>query len=144
MENTRRHQEPGVKTYQGGCHCGALRFEVELDLAKGATRCNCSICTRIAQTSTAVKPEVFRALKGEAEAGTYEWGGKTGKRYFCRTCGIHCYGRGFLEEIGGAYVSVNYNCLDDVDPNQLDITYWDGRHNNWYAGTRPSPWPIFT
>jgi hypothetical protein len=39
-------------------------------------------------------------------------------------------------------VSVNVNCLDDVDPWQLSITYWDGRHDNWEAGPRPAPWPI--
>jgi len=56
---------------------------------------------------------------------------------------VHCFGRGYLAEVGGDFVSVNYNCLDDVDPASLDITYWDGRHNNWYAGTRPAPWPVF-
>jgi hypothetical protein len=57
-------------------------------------------------------------------------------------CGVHCFGRGHLVELGGDYVSVNLNCLDDVDPNQLSVVYWDGRHNNWIAGQRPAPWPI--
>ena len=29
--------------------------------------------------------------------------------------------------------------LDDVDPARLTYRYWDGRHNNWDAGTRDAP-----
>jgi hypothetical protein len=47
-----------------------------------------------------------------------------------------------LEEAGGDYVSVNLNCMDDIDANQLELHYWDGRHNNWHAGARGTPWPI--
>jgi hypothetical protein len=132
-----------IGTYRGGCHCGAVRFEAELDLGKGASRCNCSICTKVAQTGATVQPEAFRLLSGEAALGHYEWGGRTAQRCFCKTCGVHCFARGHLAELGGDYVSVNYNCLDDVDPATLTVSYWDGRHNNWYAGTRPQPWPIF-
>jgi hypothetical protein len=131
-----------TKKYVGGCHCGAVRFEVETDLGKGASRCNCSICTKIAQTGGIVKPAAFKVIAGEGNLGMYEWGAKIGQRYFCKTCGIHCFGRGHLEVIGGDYVSVNYNCLDDVDPSELKVIYFDGRHDNWQAGPRDRPWPI--
>ena len=134
-----------VGTHAGGCHCGALRFEVEVDPTKGAARCNCSICTKTAVTSCIVKPAAFTLLsKDEESLGTYEWGGKISRRFFCKRCGVHCFGRGFLAEVGGDYVSVNLNCLDDVDPNALAIVHWDGRHNNWQAGPRDAPWPIVT
>jgi hypothetical protein len=132
----------GMKKHSGGCHCGALRFEVELDLDAGGTRCNCSICTMVAQTSSIVKPSAFHLLSNEDSLATYAWGGKTGTRYFCKTCGIHAYGRGHLAELGGDYVTINLHCVDGVDPSQLKVMYWDGRHNNWHAGPRETPWPI--
>ena len=127
---------------QGGCHCARVRFEVEVDLRSPASRCNCSICTKSAVTSYIVKPGAFRTLAGEDSLGEYEWGGKISKRYFCSHCGIHVFGRGHLAEVGGDYVSINANCLDEVDPNVLDVIYWDGRHNNWQGGPRKQPWPI--
>lgn len=131
-----------TKQYLGGCHCGAVRFAVDLDLSAGATRCNCSICTKTAATSALTKPEALSLRSGEADLGAYEWGARIGRRFFCKQCGIHCFGRGHLAEVGGDYVSVNLNVLDDIDPSTLKVVYWDGRHDNWEAGPRDTPWPI--
>ncbi len=46
--------------------------------------------------------------------------------------------------MGGDYVSINLNAIDDIDVAELPLVYWDGRHNNWYAGTRATPWPVFS
>ena len=127
---------------QGGCHCGAVRFEVALEPGFKGTRCNCSICTKLAMTGAIVKPHAFRLLSGADERGSYSWGAKISTRYFCKHCGTYCYGEGHLEQVGGDFVSVNLNCLDDLDVNELEIIYWDGRHNNWMAGPRRSPWPL--
>jgi hypothetical protein len=40
------------------------------------------------------------------------------------------------------FVSINLNTLDDFDPTRASIVYWDGRHDNWGAGTRSAPWSI--
>jgi hypothetical protein len=130
-----------AKKHTGSCHCGAVRFEVEVDATRGS-RCNCSICSRLAVTTAIVKPAAFALVAGEDALTAYEWGGRTAKRYFCSRCGISCFSRGHLEQVGGDYVSVMLNCLDGVDPNAVSVVYWDGRHNNWQAGPRDTPWPI--
>ena len=130
--------------HQGSCHCGAIRFEVTADLSGGATRCNCTICTKLGSLGITVAPEAVRCLTPEADLASYEWGGKVARRYFCRHCGIHTFSRGFLAELGGAFASVNVNALDDIDPAQLKVAYWDGRHDNWMAGMRDTPWPILS
>jgi hypothetical protein len=134
----------GVRTYQGSCHCRAVRFEADLDLSQPASRCNCSVCAKVAQLTAIVKPPAFRLLEGEDHLSAYSFGGRTGTRYFCKTCGIHCFLRGSLEQLGGEYVSVNLNALDGVELGALTVEYFDGRHDNWMAGTRPSPWPILS
>lgn len=131
----------GARKHAGSCHCGAVKFEATVDTTAGGS-CNCSICTKLGAVTGIVKPDAFRLLSGEKNLSFYEWGGKTAKRYFCKTCGITCFSRGFLEQIGGDYVSVNFNALDDVDPADVKVSYWDGRHNNWQAGMRDKPWPI--
>lgn len=130
-----------IKTHKGSCHCGHLRFEVELDASQGS-RCNCTICARMGAVGQNVKPAAFRALTDEATLASYEWGHKVAKKYFCPRCGIHGYSRGHLAEIGGDFVSINMNCLEDVDLAQVKIVYWDGRNDNWHAGTRETPWPV--
>jgi hypothetical protein len=131
-----------VRTHQGSCHCGTVRFEAELDLSTGS-RCNCSICTKIPTVNAITRPDGLRITAGESELATYAWGGRTATRYFCRRCGTHCFLRGDLPELGGAYASVSVSALDDVDPNLLTLVHWDGRHDNWGAGPRATPWLIF-
>ena len=127
--------------HTGGCHCGAVRFEVELDDSTG-TMCNCTICTKLGTVGAIVKPAAFRLVSGEADLSTYEWGGRISRRKFCKHCGVYCFAFGHLDVLGGDYVSINLRALDDFDLGQVKIGYWDGRHNNWQAGPRPTPWPV--
>jgi hypothetical protein len=133
-----------TKTLRGSCHCGAVKFEVEADPGQGASRCNCSVCTKLGALGSIVKPEAFMLLTPEAELGVYEWGAKISKRYFCKACATHCFGRGHLAEVGGDYVSFSYNAIDDFEVSDLAVVHWDGRHNNWQAGPRKAPFPILT
>lgn len=139
---TYRSEATQKKRFTGGCHCGAVRYEVRLDLSEGVTRCNCTICSKLGRSNMLVKPDAFRLVAGAENLAKYLWGGKIGEYLFCKTCGVHAFSRGHLEQLGGAFVSVNVNCVDDVDVSTLDCKYWDGRHNNWAAGPRSQPWPI--
>jgi hypothetical protein len=126
----------------GTCHCGAVRFEVTIEPGARITRCNCTICRRTAVTGTIVKPAAWRLLSGDGNLQSYEWGGRIGTRFFCKTCGIHCFAPGHLDQLGGDYVSVNLNCFDDLELDEAKVLHWDGRHNNWHAGPRATPWPV--
>lgn len=130
-----------MRTIQGSCHCRVVRFAVTTDLSR-ASRCNCNICQRTGVTSVFVQPGQFALLAGGDALTSYTRNPDIGRRYFCKSCGIHCYGEGHLEELGGDFVSVNANCFDEVDPNTLPVVYWDGRHDNWAAGSRAEPWPV--
>jgi hypothetical protein len=129
------------RKHTGGCHCGAVRFEAEIDASTGSM-CNCTICAKTAWVGKHVKPAAFRLLSGEADLSSYEWGGKTMQRRFCKHCGVQCFGTGHLDVLGGDYVAVNLCTLDDFDLSRIQLSYWDGRHNNWQAGLQPAPWPV--
>ena len=133
----------GLRKHAGSCHCGAVRFEAELDLGNGASRCNCSICQKLGATGVVLKPSAFRLVSGEGSLSSYGKDDSPNRRYFCKHCGIVLFGKGDLPQLGGAFVSVNVNSLDDVELSTLQIGYWDGRHDNWEAGPRPTPWPVF-
>jgi hypothetical protein len=142
MANTST-QAPEPRTHRGSCHCGAVKFEAELTVSAGSSKCNCSICQRIGAVGSMTTPARFRLLTGEESLSQYIWGHKISTRYFCKHCGVHCFGRGHLAELGGDFVSINVNTLEDVDPSTLALVYWDGRHDNWHAGPRDTPWPVF-
>ncbi len=102
-----------------------------LDLST-VTRC----CTKLGLLGNLTKPDNVQVSKGEP--ATYP--NSIGARYFCAACGTHLFGRGDLPEVGD---HVDVQALDDVDPYTLSPVHWDGRHDNWEAGPKPTPYPIF-
>jgi len=125
-----------TKTYKGSCHCGAIKFEADIDLARGTMKCNCSICTKARNWLTMVKPEAFRQTAGEADLGDYQFARKNIHHLFCKHCGIHTFGWGIIPDLGGKVYAVNVNCLDDLDIDELvtaPVAYFDGRNDNWQS-----------
>jgi hypothetical protein len=123
-----------IKTYRGSCHCGSVRFEADIDLGAGTSRCNCTFCTKARWWGTTIKPEAFRLLEGEKHLSEYRFNTGQARQLFCSNCGVRSFGRGDIPEIGGAYVSINVAALDNVTPEQLaalPVRHLNGRADDW-------------
>ncbi|HSV69006.1 MAG TPA: GFA family protein [Methylibium sp.] len=122
-----------LKTYHGSCHCGAVRFEADLDLTQSTYRCNCSICRRTRFWAAVARPEGFRLLAGEAALTEYRFNTRRNQHFFCRHCGVRAFGVGNDTPIGKMF-GINLGCLDDASDEALaaaPITYVDGRDDRW-------------
>ncbi|PIQ30521.1 MAG: aldehyde-activating protein [Zetaproteobacteria bacterium CG_4_9_14_3_um_filter_49_83] len=113
--------------YQGSCHCGAIRFEVEAPAHIEADRCNCSICTKSGFLHLIVPLSHFRLLSGEDNITTYQFNTGIAKHTFCKTCGIKPF---YTPRSNPDGIGINVHCLDTF-PTSLTITDFDGQ--NWEA-----------
>jgi hypothetical protein len=116
---------PDAKTYQGGCHCGIVRYEATSDLAQ-VVECNCSICMKRGAVWAFVKVPQFKLHKGKEALADYQFGKKNIHHLFCKACGVGSFSRG-LAPNGEETFAINVNCLDDVDVSTLKLTPFDGK-----------------
>ncbi len=123
-----------TKTYHGSCHCGAITYQADIDLSKGTGRCNCTYCTKIRSWKVFIQPAAFKLLSGDDHATGYSGKNPTAIRYFCKTCGVYTHEHGDAEWMGGPFVGIFLNSLDDATIDELvsgPLSYADGRNNNW-------------
>jgi hypothetical protein len=116
---------PDPKTYQGGCHCGRVRFAAESELAP-VLHCNCSICQKRGALWAFVKAPQFRLIQGDDALTDYQFGQKRIHHLFCASCGVGSFSRGQAPN-GEETYAVNVRCLDDVDIAALALTPFDGK-----------------
>jgi uncharacterized damage-inducible protein DinB len=109
----------------GGCHCGAVRFRVELD-GNEALDCNCSVCAKKGFVHVIVPEAKFTLVSGGDRLATYTFGTHTAKHMFCSTCGVHAFYR--PRSHPDAW-DVNARCFDDVPLSHWRIRAFDGA--NW-------------
>ena len=116
--------------FEGGCHCGRVRFRVTADLDR-VTDCNCSICTKKGILHLIVPQSQFELLSGRDDLTTYTFNTGVAQHHFCRHCGIHSF---YVPRSDPDKVDVNARCLDGVDPRTLTASRFDGR--NWEEAIR--------
>lgn len=117
----------GLRSYPGSCHCGAVRFTVDLPDEIEVDRCNCSICTKAGNLHLIVPKARFHLLRGADALHCYRFNTRVARHYFCRHCGIKPY---YIPRSNPDGVSVTANCLDRQPP-VVRIVDFDGQ--NWEA-----------
>lgn len=113
-----------VSTQHGGCHCGAVRYTVELDPQAEAISCNCSICGRSGSYLQFVSADKFKLEKGEDNLTDYQFNKHVIHHLFCKTCGIKSFARGMKGD--QPMVAVNVRCLDGIDTHKVPTKQFDG------------------
>ncbi len=112
-------------SHHGSCHCGAVSYNVELDLAQPALSCNCSMCGRTGALLMFVTPDKFQLEKGEDAMSVYKFNKHVIDHLFCKTCGVRPFARGVGPK--GPMIAINVRCLDDVDVFQQPRNEFDGK-----------------
>jgi hypothetical protein len=117
-----------MTTHEGGCLCGAVRYETLADPVR-VTMCHCKFCQRATGSAYLVEPifrlEDLRLIKGSPtvfdlrSAGS----GKMVHIHFCQTCGTKLY---LTFERFAGYCGIYAGTFDD--PNWFAI----GADNSWH------------
>lgn len=111
--------------YQGGCHCGAVKYEVETDLGN-VIDCNCSHCHKKGLVLTFIEPTQFTLSSGEENLTEYRFNTERIAHVFCKTCGVQSFARGKRKD-GSDMVAINVRCLEGIDLSNLKITHVNGK-----------------
>jgi len=114
--------------HKGGCHCGAVSYEVEAPEDLEVSECNCSICSKSGYLHLIVTAPRFKLLSGEDKLLSYTFDTHEAKHLFCRICGIKSF---YIPRSHPDGVSVNMRCLDDSTIKSFRVEYFDGK--NWEA-----------
>ena len=109
-------------TYEGGCHCGAVRFRALVERHE-AIHCNCSICTKTGFLHLILPKERFTLLRGEESLVTYTFNTRVAQHRFCRICGVHPF---YAPRSHPDGVSVNARCLDGDVVDRFQVVPFDG------------------
>ncbi len=121
------------QNYTGSCHCGAVRFEADFDLAGGTFRCNCTICFKSRAWMASVPAANFRLLSGEANLRDYQFAKKNIHHCFCVTCGVRSFSHG-QDPKGNKFYALRVNCLDGVDSKEFadaPVKYFNMLHDDF-------------
>ena len=107
------------QTYIGSCHCGDVRFEIDLDLDHVRV-CDCSLCRKRGALIHRVSENDIRIETPLDEMSLYRWHTNVAKDYFCSRCGILPFRR---PRTAPDMWAVNVRCLDGVELESIHIDF---------------------
>jgi len=110
--------------HQGGCHCGAVKFNVMAPSQLKITDCNCSICEKTGFLHLIVPADRFEIVSGNENLTTYSFNTKTAKHFFCKTCGIKSF---YVPRSHPDGYSVNARCLEPETIESMQIEKANGK-----------------
>lgn len=111
--------------YQGSCHCGSVKFEVEAPESIEVEDCNCSMCSKTGFLHLIVPLSKFKLISGEEDITTYTFNTGVAKHTFCKVCGIKPF---YTPRSNPDGIDINVRCLD-TKPKDMKIIPFDGQ--NW-------------
>lgn len=114
-----------AETRKGGCHCGAVRYTVAIDLSQPVVSCNCSMCVRAGTLLGFVDTDAFTLDQGDEMLTDYKFNKHVIHHTFCKVCGIKSFAHGLGPS--GPMVAINTRCLDDIDVTTLNVVPFDGK-----------------
>lgn len=114
-----------AKKWNGSCHCGNVRYAVEIDASSGIV-CNCSMCQRKGSVLQFVPTSSFELLKGENEQTSYKFNKHVIEHLFCKTCGVTSFARGKTKD-GTEMIAINLRCLEGIEVGDIATKQVDGR-----------------
>ena len=112
--------------WEGGCHCGAVRFKFSAPAALPVIACNCSICAMTGFRHVIVPHADFMLRSGGQDLVEYRFNTRTARHLFCGNCGVKSF---YQPRSHPDAWSVNFNCVDGAVAGE--VTDFDGR--NWEA-----------
>lgn len=109
---------PSLQSTSGGCHCGTVRFEAEVDITTAA-ECNCSYCSKIGLLLAFTGEKRLCLTAGHHALTDYRFHTGHVAHLFCARCGTAIYGR-VPGPDNRPLIAVNLRCVDGLDLTSID------------------------
>lgn len=120
--------------HKGGCHCGAVRFQVLAPAVLKVCVCNCSVCTKKQNHHFIVPEAKFQLISGKEELTTYTFNTCTAKHTFCKVCGVQSFYTPRSNPDGKAVMP---HCLDSGTVTSIMQENFDGQNWEYSIQTHP-------
>tara|TARA_R110002033_G_scaffold1684_29_gene13716 strand:+ start:4643 stop:5056 length:414 start_codon:yes stop_codon:yes gene_type:complete len=111
--------------HDAACHCGTVRFTVELpDGIASARRCDCSFCAMRGAVAVSATLDGITFTAGEGNLSCYTFNTGTAQHFFCKNCGIYTHHR---RRSNPNEYGVNLACISGQTPFLPVVNVVDGQ-----------------